>query len=303
MSQYDDPLPVWQSAERPGQFGTGPRPRTVLLWLLLIGLCVAALVLLTNLPSGHGPRIVGVLLPVGLGLLMAITVARRWGVRLGCVVGGLMLAAVAWWFVPTTAGLSLWSAHRLADRLVTELNELRPADFNGYLKNQDVSHDLVRLFPVRLFPAFQGPLYEARADWSRRTAGHLVKELEDLPAGAMDAYRQGSEARQQLGNLVAQHWAQVQQAEQNWAARTADQQVAELQALRPGDLAGLKAGQAARAQLAELFPEHRTRLQGAEHGGRSRSCEGPGRAASGCSGTGSGLRPRAASGRQVRGVR
>jgi hypothetical protein len=237
-----------------------------LLFCLLVLGVIGAAGLYAILESRHAPRIIGGLLPLAVGLLLVFLVARRrrWMARLCWAVGILALslgmAALAWWFVPTADGISLWASPEEAERLVMELRALPPADFNGYQENQAASYRL-----AQAFPAFQGRLEEAQQAWLQRTADHRMKQMDELPATGFDIYINGREVHQQLINLgSAQLAAQVQRAEQNWAARTADRQVAELQALLPGDLAGLKAGCPARVQLAQLFPEHRTRLHEAE---------------------------------------
>jgi hypothetical protein len=172
----------------------------------------------SELPAGHEPRIVGVLAPTGLGLALGIWLAfkRRWGACLASVVGGLTLAALAWWFMPTIEGLSLWEANQQAGRLAAELDQTPAGDLPGYTSAEP---DRERL--ARLFPAYEQVIHGAEARWGQRTAAALREDLEKLPPGDVAGYQKGTEARAELGRMFKDLKPQLEAAELAWGERTA----------------------------------------------------------------------------------
>src|SRR5262245_4680190 len=140
MTRDVNPFEPWRPAEagRPkrepqlSEKTNGPQP---LLVVLGIGLVLLGVIAFAQLPFSHAPRILSALLLVGLGTGAATSAARPWGwrVRLSCLGAGAGLATLAWWFVPTTEGLNLWSAQRGVDRLVAELEAMPACDTAAYL--------------------------------------------------------------------------------------------------------------------------------------------------------------------------
>jgi hypothetical protein len=241
----------------------GPQP---LLVVLGIGLVLLAVIAFAQLPSSHAPRILIALLFIGLGAGAAISTARPWGwrVRLSCLGTGVGLAAVAWWFVPTTEGLSLWSAQREADRLVAELEALPACDTAAYLKGAAEREQLIAQFsgyrqllrqaadawiersvrkwkddlgnvPEQDFasletlrasyqPVLNEALEEAERDWFERTYLHLK------PGDFAAAGRARASARAKAT------WTEpVRSWEEGWAGRTADAAIAEAEPLMKND--------------------------------------------------------------------
>src|SRR5437763_684818 len=108
---------------------SGPSSATVFLGRLLVAAAllgtVAAMFALA-IPATHLSRF-GL---AGLGLALAAwALVRRRGLAL-CL--GLAGAAAAWWFVPSFAGDSLWTANRDAEALAIQARLLRPGDRKGF---------------------------------------------------------------------------------------------------------------------------------------------------------------------------
>src|SRR5262245_60577337 len=98
-------------------------------WVFVLGavvLAVAGLTWMSQVPDIHWPRVFGVLMALGLGLWVGICLARRqeWHVRAYCLAAGVGGACLAWWFVPTSAGLSLYAAKQEYERQAAELESL-----------------------------------------------------------------------------------------------------------------------------------------------------------------------------------
>src|SRR5205085_2634793 len=95
-----------------------------------------ALVGFLVLPRGHGGRVGAAVLSLGLGLGIGILWKGRWLTRLAGIGAGVGLAAAAWWFVPTSQGLSLWSAHAEAEVLAEHLRQTPTCDVAAFRKEQ-----------------------------------------------------------------------------------------------------------------------------------------------------------------------
>src|SRR5262249_42524063 len=141
-------------AAKPSEAPSAPRPPSAPaegLWVyaVLVALTLPALVGIVLLPTGHFTRVLGVLAVVELASAFAILFfrRRRWKAGLGCVGAGLVLAVAAWFLVPTSQGLSLWSAYGEVERLTAELDELPPGDMGGFTKGAGERADLVKTFP------------------------------------------------------------------------------------------------------------------------------------------------------------
>jgi formylglycine-generating enzyme required for sulfatase activity len=92
-------------------------------------LCAAVAVLALAVGKPHGPRVAAVLLPAALGTSLALRLAgRSRGTRLALAVGGFLLAAAAWEYVPTTTGYS----RARAAAAVEALEGLPAGDVEGY---------------------------------------------------------------------------------------------------------------------------------------------------------------------------
>jgi hypothetical protein len=85
--------------------------------------------------------------------------------------GGLALAGLAGWFVPTTDGVSLWSAYRQVDRLRT----LPPGDVAGYLHGQAARREVVSEFPT-----FAADIAEGEYAWLHRTVDAGIEDADRL---------------------------------------------------------------------------------------------------------------------------
>jgi hypothetical protein len=157
--------------------GWAPRSRSPRRWALaalLVLLLAAGWGAARLLPAGHWPRLGAVLLAVGLGVGLAL---RRpgWRARGGWVLAGLIVAAGAWWLVPTTAGLSLWQAQREAGRQAEALRALPADDFAGYEEGRQRRAEV-----TALFPQLGGALAEAERAWVEDSADTAVAEAERL---------------------------------------------------------------------------------------------------------------------------
>lgn len=230
MSLHDNPYPPWQPSWESGPQTppTGPSPRLKMLLFLLLALAVAGVVLASTLPSGHAPRIIGTLLAAGLGLAVAILLARKrsWKVPLAWAVGGLGSAALAWIFVPTTQGLSLWSAHRQAHQLVAALQDMPTGDMTGYGKDKETRESL-----ATLFPALQAQIQEAEKVWADRTLRQQLADLQALPPADIAGFSAGHAARQHLAGLFSTFKPRLDQAELDWGERAAHTAVTRAESL------------------------------------------------------------------------
>jgi len=135
----------------------------------------------------HLPRVFLTLLAVAIGFTIGLWVAHRhsWYARLGWMAGGLALAGLAGWFVPTIGGVNLWSAYRQ----VNELHDLPAGDVAGYVRGVEGRRELVSEFPT-----FAADVTAAERAWFRRTIDEAIEEadgqMETDPHKALAALRQ-----------------------------------------------------------------------------------------------------------------
>jgi len=148
---------------------------------------VLGLVGLGWLGGTHLPRVFLTLLALAIGFTIGLSVFHRhsWYARLGWMAGGLALAGLAGWFVPTTEGVSLWSAYRQVD----ELNELPAGDITGYTRGVSARKELVSEFPT-----FAVDVTAAEQGWIRRTSDAAIedadRQMETDPHKALASLRQ-----------------------------------------------------------------------------------------------------------------
>ena len=106
---YLPPGEVWEAgpprSNPPPRGMRGDRWLVAILWLNLF---LLSLIAFNQLPPNHAPQIISVGVLIGLGLTLGISVActQHWILRVVLGLAGLGAAAPAWWFVPTTGGLS-----------------------------------------------------------------------------------------------------------------------------------------------------------------------------------------------------
>jgi hypothetical protein len=223
-------------------------PSAVALVLALGALVAAAVYLGRQWPPGHVTRVVGVVVPLALGLWAGIWLARRRTgfARLVLILAGGGLAGLAWWFVPTTGGLTLQAAQSERDHLLAELEALPLGDIARYTAIRSQSQKLANQFPL-----LGAEVQQAETSWLDRSRPRCLEAIQELPAGEVatfrglqDDYRLLADARlavtdfrdraakgQSMNDLLAQ-------AEQAWLARSRTRWQKDLAGLKPGDLEG-----------------------------------------------------------------
>jgi hypothetical protein len=119
----------------------------------------------------HLPRVAIALMAVAAGFTIGISAARRrsWYVRLGWMAGGLALASLAGWFVPTFGGVSLWSAYGH----VEELNTLPAGDVAGFVQGIPARKEVLSEFPT-----FAEEVAAAEQAWVRRTVDTAIEDAD-----------------------------------------------------------------------------------------------------------------------------
>jgi hypothetical protein len=119
----------------------------------------------------HLPRVLTALLAVAAGFTVGISMLHRrsWYVRLGWMAGGLALAGLAGWFVPTTRGINLWSAYRQVDAL----RVLPAGDVAGYRNGAQARREVVSEFPT-----FAEDIAVAEQAWLRRTVDAAIEDAD-----------------------------------------------------------------------------------------------------------------------------
>jgi hypothetical protein len=250
------PFPFFKEPVMPGHNGGSNQPAPparglscVVLPLGFLVLVAAGVYLISHLPAGHWLRVLGVLVPLVLGFWLTVALVRHQKAMAGLValaVGGV-LAALAWWFVPTAQGLSLRSAQQENVRLVAELRDLPAGATAGYQKNQDQRATL-----VEQYPEFRPELEEAEKAWVERSRAQWLHELEQLPLCDLAAFRTLTSQYKGLPDLF------LGKAEEQWVRRSQEQWQKEVTALKAGDFARF---QALRATYDPFLDE---RLQTAE---------------------------------------
>jgi hypothetical protein len=193
-----------------------------------VGLAILACIAFTQLPFSHTPRILAALLLLGAGIGTAITAmhAGGWRVRLACLGAGASLAVLAWWFVPTTGGLSLWSAQREADRCAAELEKLPAGDTASYQKRRAEQEPL-----IADFPEFQQRLQQAADAWVERSNKKWTSDLRGLSEQDYAGLETLRESYRPFLNET------LEAAERDWLERTYLQ-------LKPGDYAAARGARA-----------------------------------------------------------
>jgi hypothetical protein len=232
------------------------------LLIALLVLCAwAGYSLSTALVVSTGARVVGGLSLTAVGLMTVLMRRQQWIVRfrlagaVACLALLLFAAAVGSWL----SGLSASWDSAQAERLVAELNALAPGDCGGYWKNQQARQQL-----VLKSPRHQDQIQQAQADWRRRSTEKLLRDLAEQPAGVMDGWYPSLRALEQLAELCPDGQPEIEKGKEAWGADTAARQVAELQQVGLGDLAGYTKGIPARRELAGWCPAVRDGLEAAE---------------------------------------
>jgi hypothetical protein len=153
--------------------GRALRPDEITVLLFFVALGLAGAMSLASLPGSHVTRVGAACLSAALGVGAGISLARnrRWPVRVGCVIGGLGLAALAWWFVPTTRGISLWSVQSE----VASLQALPAGDIEGYRQGRRLRAEM-----AEQFPSFKADLERLARDWFQQTADRAVAQANTL---------------------------------------------------------------------------------------------------------------------------
>lgn len=192
-----DPFPLWSLPPTPKKRGANdpfppqkqgtndpfpfqPRPFT---WRqkLLVGLfvlCVAGLIgfgWLGQLSSAHIGRFIGTLAPAlaGIGIGLSAMRNKRRIAGFSWMLGGLGLASVAWWFVPTNDGLSYWAAQQR----VTALRERQAKYIKGYRSFQAELEGV-----LRQFPSFEAEGETIKQIWIEQVVEAAVARTEPLLA-------------------------------------------------------------------------------------------------------------------------
>jgi hypothetical protein len=155
-------------------------------------------------------------------------------VRLGWVAAGLVGALAVRWFVPTTDGVSLWGATRLA----SETEAIPVDDLDRYR-----SEEGRRQTAIRRFPGLETEIADAERAWLRRRVDAAIQDADRLlPADPIQA----SESLRKLAGDLAKldHWKDVRDVLREARQRTVRGAVnavgAELKAqLDRGDPAGV----------------------------------------------------------------
>jgi hypothetical protein len=131
----------------------------------------------SQLPGTQTPRVVGILLPLGVGLMGGLGAARKSRplVRLGWLLGGMALAAVNWEFVPTGSGLSRWTAGARLHAAETADVRLEPEQFQALYREGEKA--------VAEFPQWKSRLEAARQHWQD---GRLAAAVADARGHARE---------------------------------------------------------------------------------------------------------------------
>jgi hypothetical protein len=145
--------------------------------VLVLNLVAVGVIAFKLLPRNQLPQIISVVVLAALGLSLGISAAhnRHWFVRAVIVLLGLGGAAAAWWFVPTTGGVSLYTAQRDAARLCAELEDLPAGDSARFLEIDN------EFYPVlREFPEYRPRFEQLRGRWQTQSESKWEAELSQL---------------------------------------------------------------------------------------------------------------------------
>ena len=150
---------------------------------------IGGIALTVPLGGQHVSRVAATAFLLWLGLFFALIVMRKHQVRtrLLTVAAGVLTAGVAWIFVPTTGGVSLWQAHReLA--AVRHLPEDDPAGFLSGAKSRGLA--------ASEFPALKDDFQLAEGAWGQRFWAAEAERIEQLrPEDPLEAMKQLRDVR------------------------------------------------------------------------------------------------------------
>jgi hypothetical protein len=240
---------------------------TVLLVVLLAVVAGTAVIALRLYPPSHARRVWAAVacLAAGIGVGLGLARKRSWSLRLACLGAGAGLAVAAWWLVPTSRGLSLWSAHQEADRLLAQLKDLTPGDRAGYKGGYAARRSL-----IAQFPSFGPDNEAAENDWLGRSAAGWEKEYRRVPARDLGRFTKVSQAHQSfLSELAFQPVRRrLERAAAAWKDRSVMAWARDLEQVQPGRYTAF---QALRAEYADLPADRR--LEAAERAWLVRTCD------------------------------
>jgi hypothetical protein len=144
--------------------------------LVSLGVISLAASLYFTLPGVNLPRIAGILVPpvVAMALALRQWSRRAWYVHLAWHVIAVALAALAWWFMPTTRGLTYWEArHRL-----TQLDQVAAGDLAEFLPRHAACQEA-----ADQFPDLAARTTAIRDKWTGDTVEAAVAEAQALLPG------------------------------------------------------------------------------------------------------------------------
>jgi hypothetical protein len=199
------------------------------LLILLVNLVALGAIAIKYLSLVQAPQIVCMVVAVGVGLTLGISWARlrHWSIRAALIAGGLVVAAAAWWFVPTFAGINRWTAENEARRLHAELETMPVGDGVAYQANLEARDRLLAEFPD-LGSRFE----EISRAWEEQSYEDWKKRLETLAPGDVEGLKKLRDSYAVLHN------ADLEEAELAWFGRTYTD-------MTPGDIAVARAARSA----------------------------------------------------------
>jgi hypothetical protein len=147
-----------------------PVPKSFSQWMAFIVLCVLGIFCMDSVGwyrTSHIPRLAVLGISAGVLAGMAFSRRRSWYTRLRWMAAALALAGIALWFVPTTHGVTLWSAYGR----IEELRNLPAGDVADYRQGEEARKTLVREFPF-----FAADVRGAEQTWLRRTVEKAIEK-------------------------------------------------------------------------------------------------------------------------------
>jgi len=195
--------------------------------VLVIGFCSLIfglgwiLLLSKDTPVQHLGRVIGVILTVDIGLLIALAGRKMKGLtlrrRLAALVICVVVSLAAWWLIPTTGGTNLWSAVSVSRSLDEQFQSL-PSE--AVARAQSLTEDAA--FVTAQFPQLGHRWEKSRQDWCERASGHFVSELKTISIGDLANFQAKSSERTRLKQLSPEARKPIERAESHWLRETTD---------------------------------------------------------------------------------
>ncbi|MCS6866280.1 MAG: hypothetical protein RMJ56_09525 [Gemmataceae bacterium] len=209
----------------------------------------------------HMVRALAASLPLALaGLVIASWQLHR-ASRIVVVLCGLTVAALAWWFVPSSTAAGALSLHQAVRAESLYREHLRRPTVDEF----DRTNGLLEIRELhRQFPSLTGDLLTAHRQWLAGVAEELKTHYERTPPDDVATLLRWDTLALWLSGIYPDAQNELTAASRAWLKRATEKIVNEWRQMPPGDWSAFERTALERRSLVQAFPDIRGELLPAE---------------------------------------